>query len=237
MKRNLWIILTLEYISVFLIGMLIVILGNHSVNVSIENAPLIDRSCVIVDAGHGGVDGGATSCTGILESDINLQIALRLNDLLKLLGINTVMIRNSDQSVYTEGETIAAKKYSDLKQRVKIVNSREDALLVSIHQNYFSDSRYYGAQVFYSKTPGSDLLANTMQDYFAAVIDKSNHRKAKQANGIYLMQHIKGTGVLVECGFLSNPDEEKRLRDPYYQLDLCSVIACACSNYLHSRMA
>ena len=110
------------------------------------------RNCVIIDAGHGGVDGGATSCNGVLESQLNLQIALRLEDLMHLVGVDTVMIRREDISVYTEGESIAAKKVSDLKERVRIVNSIENSVLISIHQNTFSDPRYSGSQVFYGSS-------------------------------------------------------------------------------------
>jgi N-acetylmuramoyl-L-alanine amidase len=111
--------------------------GNKAVIVLSENAPFESRRVVIIDAGHGGVDGGATSCTGVLESKFNLEIALKLNDLMHLLGIDTVMIRDTDCSVYTKGETIAQKKVSDLKERVRITNSIENALLISIHQNQF----------------------------------------------------------------------------------------------------
>ena len=237
MKRTLWVSLAVEYVSVFLILLLAVVIGNHTINVSVENAPVENRRCVVIDAGHGGVDGGATSCTGVLESGINLEIALRLNDLMNLLGMDTVMIRTTDCSVYTEGESIAAKKYSDLKQRVKIVNDKGNAVLVSIHQNYFSNSRYSGAQVFYSDTQGSDILARSMQRNFIATINKNSNRKAKRASGVYLMQHSNWTGVLVECGFISNSSEEERLRNKSYQIDICCVIASTCSNYLNERFA
>jgi N-acetylmuramoyl-L-alanine amidase len=140
------------YLAVILVTFLIVQWGNRTVTVMSESAPLTDRHCIIIDAGHGGVDGGATSCTGVLESQINLEIAIRLNDLLHLLGHDTKMIRTTDISVYTEGQTIAAKKVSDLKQRVKVINETANALVLSIHQNYFADSRYSGAQGHYTET-------------------------------------------------------------------------------------
>ena len=189
---------------------------------------------IIIDPGHGGVDGGATSCSGILESNINLQIAQKLNDLLQLLGMKTTMIRSDDVSIYTEGRTIAAKKISDLKERVRIVNSTENAVLVSIHQNYFSDSRYSGAQVFYADNDKSVELAKKMQDALVKTINKTSNRKVKKANGIYLMQHINCTGILVECGFLSNPTEDAKLNDPLYQKKLSCVIASVMSNYIYN---
>ncbi|MBQ4641394.1 MAG: N-acetylmuramoyl-L-alanine amidase [Oscillospiraceae bacterium] len=202
-----------------------------------ENRPLSNRKCVIIDAGHGGVDGGATSCAGILESHYNLDIALRLNDLLHLLGIDTVMIRTEDVSVYTSGNTIAQKKISDLKERVRIVNNSEDAILVSIHQNYFSDGRYSGAQVFYGPTDGSQILARQLQNAFKAYLDSAENRQIKKADGIYLMQNIKKIGVLVECGFLSNVKEEGLLRSPAYQKKISCVMAVVLSTYLHGKYA
>ena len=208
--------------------------GSRVVTVLSENAPVKVKTTVIVDAGHGGVDGGATSCTGILESQFNLEIAQKLNDLLNLLGVQTIMIRNTDCSVYTDGETIAQKKISDLKERVRIANSTDNSILVSIHQNLFSDKKYSGAQVFYAPTDGSEILAKVVQSEFIRTINPTSHRKIKKANAIYLMQHINCPGVLVECGFLSNPQEEYLLRTKDYQQKVSSVIACSISNFLYS---
>ena len=206
--------------------------GSRAVTVLSVNAPVGDRKTVVIDAGHGGVDGGATSCTGVLESQFNLEIALKLDDLMHLLGINTVMIRNTDCSIYTQGQTISQKKISDLKERVRIVNSIDDCALISIHQNHFSDSRYSGAQVFYASTEGSRNLANALQMTMIRAINPGSHRKIKKADSIYLMQHITCPGVLIECGFLSNPQEELLLRNHTYQQKLCSVIACTVSTWL-----
>lgn len=206
--------------------------GSRAVTVLSENAPVLNRKTVIIDAGHGGPDGGATSCTGILESQFNLEIALRLRDLMELLGIQTVMIRQTDCSVYTQGNTIAQKKVSDLKERVRIVNSTENATLVSIHQNLFTDAKYSGAQVFYANTEGSQELAKSMQNAFIQSVNPYSHRQAKKADGIYLMQNINCIGILIECGFLSNPKEEYLLRSDSYQKKLCSVIAATLSNHL-----
>ena len=198
-----------------------------------ESIPVTREHIVIIDAGHGGEDGGATSCTGYLESEINLSIALRLNDLCHLLGVDTVMIRTTDISVYTEGRTLAAKKASDLRQRVNIVNSCPNGILVSIHQNTFSDSRYYGAQVFYAGTNGSKELAERMQKQFNDV-DSNASRQVKASSGVYLMQHIKNTGVLIECGFLSNPEEEAKLRNLEYQKRLCGILATALGAHINA---
>ena len=205
---------------------------NKAADVFVENVPIPRENTIIIDAGHGGEDGGATSCTGVLESGINLEIALRLNDLLHLLGYQTAMIRTTDISVYTEGNTISAKKISDLKRRVEIINGTKKAILVSIHQNTFSDGRYNGAQVFYAPTQGSKVLATGLQTALVTACNPGSNRMAKPADGIYLMQHISCPGVLVECGFLSNSVEESKLRTKEYQNQLCSVIAVILGNYI-----
>ena len=189
---------------------LVAVAGSRAITVFTEGAPILQRNTVIIDAGHGGVDGGATSCSGMLESYLNLEIALRLDDLMHLLGIKTKMIRYTDISIHTTGESIAAKKVSDLKERVRLVNQEDNAVLISIHQNYFSDSRYSGAQVFYAPTSGSEVYAKTLQNAFIQSLNPGSHRQSKKADGIYLMQHITAPGALVECGFISNQAEEAR---------------------------
>lgn len=218
--------------ALVLIGCLCVAhFGSGAVTVMVENAPLENRTCIIVDAGHGGIDGGATSCSGVLESQINLDIARRLNDLLCFLGYDTKMVRTTDTSVYTEGNTIAAQKVSDLKQRVKMVNETRNAILISIHQNTFSDSRYSGAQVFFADDSLSKKLAQELQSTFISVLNPDSKRKSKPSDGIYLMQNITRPGVLIECGFMSNPEEEARLRNAGYQKEIACVIGSCVSRF------
>lgn len=206
--------------------------ADQAVTTLAENAPLDRSITLVIDAGHGGEDGGATSCTGVLESQINLEIALRLRDLCHLLGYKTLMIRTSDVSVYTEGNSIAQKKVSDLRQRVRIVNETENALLISIHQNTFPVGKYSGAQVFYNDEADAKELAQHMQLVFIETINPGSNRKCKPSDGIYLMEKVEKTGVLVECGFLSNPEEEAQLRTSQYQQRICCVIVSALSSYL-----
>ena len=206
--------------------------GSRATTAIAKSIPLQRSSTVIIDAGHGGVDGGATSYTGKIESSFNLEIAQRLNDLMHLLGIHTKMVRNDDISVYTQGETIAAQKVSDLKNRVSIVNATENAVLISIHQNTFPDSRYSGAQVFYGPEGEGQTLAEELQKNLCETLNPGSTRQCKRAKGIYLMEHIERTGVLIECGFLSNPAEEAKLRSSSYQKQLCCVIAATVSNFL-----
>lgn len=210
---------------------------SRGVTVFSEQEARKGRGCIVIDPGHGGVDGGATSCTGKLESAYNLEIALRLRDVFHLLGYPTRMIRTTDTSIYTKGDTIAAQKMSDLKERVRIVNESENNILVSIHQNNFSDSRYSGAQVFYAATEGSRELAEFMQTALVRAVNPGSNRKIKQAKGIYLMEHIENPGILVECGFLSNPEEEHKLGSPEYQKKLCCVIAAVTAEFMEKGYA
>ena len=180
-------------ICLFLFGTL---LGNQTVATISEMMPMERLHRIVIDPGHGGEDGGAVSCSGKNESGFNLQISLRLNDLLHLLGYDTVMIRSTDTSVYTSGQTIAQKKVSDLKQRVKVVNRTQNALLLSIHQNTFPEGQYSGAQVFFCKVPGSEELAKLLQDDFVSSLNPGSARKAKQGSGIYLLDKIDRKSVV-----------------------------------------
>ena len=217
----------LMYLITIVCMLMILDVGNRTVTVISENLSFPRNSCFIIDPGHGGVDGGATSCSGKLESDFNLEISLRLRDLLHFLGYETKMIRTSNISVYTDGNTIAQKKISDLKERVRICNEIENAILISIHQNTFPDGRYSGAQVFYAESEGSKALALHLQKELIQNLNPGNTRAAKKASGIYLMEHIQCRGILIECGFLSNPEEEAQLRSSDYQRKLSCVIAAS----------
>lgn len=224
--------LKLIYTATILLTLTLVSLGNRAVTVISQNLPPEREHTFIIDPGHGGVDGGATSVSGKLESSFNLEISLRLRDLMHFLGYQTRMIRTEDISVYTEGETIAAKKMSDLKERVRICNETDGAILLSIHQNIFSNSRYSGAQIFHAKSQGSKELAEGLQKSLISTLNPGSRRTVKQAEGVYLMEHISCPGVLIECGFLSNPEEEAQLRSAAYQKQLCCVIAATAANWI-----
>lgn len=188
---------------------------------------------LVIDPGHGGEDGGAVSCTGELESRINLSISLRLNDLLRLLGYRTKMTRSEDISIYgKDAVTVSEKKVSDLKNRVRIVNGTDHAILLSIHQNLFEEAQYHGAQVFYAPTSGSIQFAEAVQMALRTGLEPSNHRQTKQAQNVYLMNKIRCPGILVECGFLSNPTEEALLRSEDYQKKLTCAIVSGLNTYL-----
>lgn len=209
-----------------ILGVLAASLGlNRAVTALAEGEPGAQKCCIVIDPGHGGEDGGAVSCTGKPESSLNLEISLRLRDVFHLLGCQTRMIRTDDTAVYREGETIAQKKVSDLKQRVRFVEETPGAILVSIHQNTFPDGQYSGAQVFYGKSEGSRPLAEALQTALVTHLNPGSRRKTKKGEGIYLLEHISRPGVLVECGFLSNRQEEAKLRSQTYQKWLACIIA------------
>ena len=191
---------------------------------------------VVVDAGHGGEDGGATSVSGARESDLNLAVARRLGSLLPLCGVGTRMVRTSDCAIYdASARTFHEKKVSDLQNRVKLVNETPNALLVSIHQNLFEDSRYSGAQVFYAPTEESRALAELLQEILIAELDPNNRRRVKPADGVYLLSQIRCPGILLECGFLSNPEEDRLLREPDYQKKLAAAAACGIARWLEEE--
>ena len=141
---------------------------------------------VVLDAGHGGEDGGATGVSGTSEAALNLDISLRLRDLLRLCGVRVSMIRETDTAVYSDGcRTISEKKVSDIKNRTETVNQTENALLLSVHQNFFTEGKYHGAQVFYAKTPGSQTLAEQLQANLALGLEPGNRRQCKKSDGVY----------------------------------------------------
>lgn len=230
-----YVLQTCIYISVVAVFLAATYLGSEAVTVISQEIPVERSHTIVIDAGHGGEDGGAVSCTGAKESDINLSIALKLNDLLHLLGCRTRMIRSTDISVYTEGTTLAQKKVSDLRERVRIIGETEDAILVSIHQNTFSDPRYSGGQIFHNGAGESEALAKSLQEAFCGCLNPGSRRQVKRADGVYLMEHIRCTAVLAECGFLSNSAEEAMLRSNGYQTKIAAVIACTVGYFLDGQ--
>lgn len=182
---------------------------------------------VVIDAGHGGVDGGAVAKDGTVESGINLAIALKLKELFLFCGIEPVMTRETDVSIHSsEAETIAQKKVSDLKNRVKLINSHPQAVLISIHQNSLPTApSVRGAQAFYNSVDGADELAGAIQKTLNLTINAQRPKTEKQIpSTIYLMQNAEIPAVLVECGFLSNTEETQLLNTEAHQLRLAIAI-------------
>jgi len=184
---------------------------------------------LILDAGHGGEDGGAVSLTGLPESGLNLAITLKLDQLLGFYGVSPILLRETDISLHDpEADTLRKKKVSDLHNRVAAIEAVENATVISIHQNTFSNAAYHGAQTFYRPGAESEALAKLVQESVRQGVDPNNQRTpAKIPNSVYLMKHITCPAVLVECGFLSNPAEEEKLRSESYQTQLALCIASA----------
>lgn len=184
----------------------------------------------VIDAGHGGEDGGAVSPDGVTESGLNLEIALRTRDLLHFTGQETLMTRSDENSIHTEGETIRARKASDIRNRVALVNDAENAVLVSIHQNSLPSSPVtHGAQVFWNRQEGGETLAQLVQDSLNHAINVGNEKQAKKIpDTIYLMKNVTAPAVLVECGFLSNTEETALLQEPSHQMKLAAAVTAGC---------
>ena len=236
LKKLIYVVLPL-IISV-LIFICTLTLRNHisAVKSTKQNA---NQPIVIIDAGHGGFDGGAVSDDGTVEKDINLSIALYLQEYLSIFNIKTIMIRETDCSVEDNGlNTIRQKKTSDLHNRIKIMEETDNAIFVSIHQNKFPDGKYSGTQVFYSpKTKDeSQVLAQIIQDYIVNTLQKDNKRQIKECGtSVFLMYNAVKPAVLVECGFLSSYEETQRLKSSEYQKKIAFCIAMGIQNYLSVR--
>jgi len=184
---------------------------------------------LIIDAGHGGLDGGASTSDGVTESDINLAVALKMEAVANFLGISTVMTRESADLNYPESEsTIAARKVWDQKTRVDLINSIESGYLISVHQNSYPDARPRGSQVLYAKTEGSQTLGEIAHSNLIEQLNPDNRRVAAPiSESIFLMKSVNCPAILVECGFLSNKDEAAILQTEEYKTKLAIVLVAS----------
>ncbi len=192
-----------------------------SANANTESGARIRR--VVLDAGHGGEDGGASSQSGLLEKDLNLELTLILRDMLMANGIEVVLTRETDTLLYDRNvDYQGRKKALDFAERKRIAEECSDAVFVSIHMNTYPRPDCHGLQVWYSPNhPDSRVLAHGLQDSVRSLLQPDNTRDVKAAgSNIYLLHHLTMPAVLVECGFLSNPAEAERLSDTDYQKQL-----------------
>ena len=182
---------------------------------------------LVIDPGHGGEDGGALAADGTKEAEINLAIALRLQDLCYLSGIETAMTREEDISIHTQGDSIRARKASDIRNRVAFVNGFSDPVLVSIHQNALPQAKsVHGAQVFYNSGEEAYELAKMLQMQFNEGINTDREKACRAIDGaVYLMNHAACPGVLVECGFLSNETDTAKLKTDEHQKKIAMTVA------------
>ena len=203
----------------------------------VEN--VLERPIVVLDAGHGGMDGGCVSVNNKCEKDINLNIMLSLRDMMKIMGYQPVCTRETDKSIHDEGiEGLSKQKKSDMENRLALINKYENAIAVSIHQNQFTDGKYNGAQMFYSpKVQGSEKLADIMQKKFVANLQPDNKREIKSVGDeLYLLDNAKCPAVMIECGFLSNNEEAKKLESEEYQKQVAFTIFSGISDYENGSM-
>ncbi len=196
--------------------------------VSSESVPVIT---VVIDAGHGGIDGGA-QVNGVLEKDLNLEIALKLREFLSLYNVRCVLTRDSD--ILLADPDASSRKASDLKNRVKVAKESENPIFLSVHMNKFPEEKYSGLQVFYSKNnPESEALALKVQSNVAEKFQKDNTRSVKEAgSNIFVLDRLECPAVLIECGFMSNPSELEKLSKEEYQNELAFIIALSVIDFL-----
>lgn len=187
---------------------------------------------IIIDAGHGGIDPGAIGRTGVVEKDINLAISQKLKGYLEDAGFTCIMIREVDEGLYSEYGRIRDKKNEDLRNRRYFIKKYKADLFLSIHLNFFPDSRYYGAQVFYPKgDEKSELIGKKIQQSLIETLNRGNKREAKATDDIYVIRDNKIPSVLVECGFLSNYEEEELLKTELYQNKIAWALFKGISSY------
>ncbi len=195
---------------------------------------------VILDAGHGGEDSGAVSADGTLEKDLNLLITQDISAYFELFGVAYIPVRTSDISVCDEGlQTVRERKRSDINNRYALINSTPGGVLLSIHQNMFSDAKYSGTQVFYAADiPSSKDLAEQIQKTVCLLLQPENTRKIKPCgDSVYLLYRAKTTSVMVECGFLSNEKELSMLKTPRYRSQIGYCIYKGLLSYLQTEGA
>jgi len=219
-----------------LIGFLLNYISSKSYTQVLASTPTENyyNKVILIDPGHGGFDGGAVSKKGTLEKDINLNISIKLRDLLQEYGYIVIMSRDKDRGLYSnEKASIFQRKYEDLNNRCILKRDSNCHIFISIHQNFFPESKYYGAQVWYSNCEKSELLAKLIQKNLRLDLDKDNKRQCKRAVKDYkiLRCHPEIPSVIVECGFLSNPEEEKKLKDEGYQQKIAESIAKSVNEY------
>ncbi len=210
---------------------------NGAISVSVTDAEKV-VPIVILDAGHGGIDGGCTSAEGVPEKGINLDILLRLRDLLEINGYEVKVTRDTDRSIHDEGIVgIAEQKSSDMDNRLAIFNETDNALCLSIHQNQFTDAKYSGAQMFYSNSnKNSEALARALQSRFRELLQPYNNREIKLCGKeLFLCYYSENPTVMAECGFLSNPEEAAMLSTEDYREKVAFTLYTGISDFVNRK--
>lgn len=195
-----------------------------------------ERPVIVLDAGHGGLDSGAVGKSGLLEKDVNLSVVKKLASMLKMSGFEVVLTRNEDISIYDPGvEGIRNQKLSDMDNRLEIVQKYPDSIFLCIHQNNYTDPQYFGGQMFYNNNnPDNRTLAQIMQNRFAT-LQPGNDREIKlSGEELFLLKSNPNPSLLIECGFLSNPNEEALLATDEYRQQTAFTIYCGLIEFLEA---
>lgn len=236
LKQSLFNIIFYIVIIALIIGLvLLVIFAVMKINVYADENTYSPTACIVIDAGHGGEDGGAESADGIAEKGINLAIAQTLRDYLELSGVKVFMTRDNDIPMGDQSlPTLSERRREDFKERLALFNKNNVDCVISIHQNKFTEPQYCGAQVFYSPNDErSAALAEYIRKSITGLLQPDNDRQNKKADSnIYLLNNCTNPCVLVECGFLSNPQETEKLADEDYQKQIAFAIYTAVVEYL-----
>ncbi len=223
-------------IFIILFVLLVSFLFNRKRVITTSFVP-INNIIIGVDPGHGGIDPGTVSKSGVREDRVNLSISLKLKRLLEQSGGIVVITRKDEKGLYTEeSNTLKEKKSEDLKKRKEIIEKGNCDLLISIHLNSFSQSKYYGAQTFYKKDcEDSKMIAYTIQEELKKTLDKDNDRVPQERDDVFLIREVNIPAIIVECGFLSNPREEKLLSNEKYQEKVAWAIYLGIMRYFNQK--
>ena len=232
-KKYIYSIAILLLLAVF---MALMLNSASKIKLLTSTKPITQMPKILIDPGHGGQDGGAV-CNGVLEKDINLSISGDTYDMIRLLGFETEMTRKDDNFVSDRGKNVKDRKLNDMKARLEMYNSDENNVIISIHQNKFSDSKAKGSQIFYSpNTDNSKLLAQSVKCSINSLLHTGNDRECKASGkDIYLLKNTKQPAVIVECGFISNFEECQKLKNEDYQKQMSFAITTGLLDYYNTN--
>lgn len=210
------------------------LLAEPAIWTSIPMGALVSGRKVVIDPGHGGGDPGAKSSSGVIEKHLNLDVSLRLKKYLSRVGVYCIMIRETDRDYFGKGEHFGSKKRRDLNHRIEMANRSKADVFLSIHANSFPQTIYHGAQTFYNQNnPESKRLAEAIQEQLVSSLGP-NHRKAKKGD-FRVLELTRMPGVIIETGFLSNPEEARLLATEQYREQLAEAIYLGLIKYFQSK--
>ena len=240
-KKRIQIIMACIFISLFAFSIQMSQTQNNTQHTNSSNnlvettSTPVSGKTIVIDAGHGVPDEGAQSSTGTTEAETNLKITLKVQELLEQSGCTVILTRSDENAIYdVDSNTLKQKKISDIRNRVKIGNESSADIFVSIHLNKIPQQQYYGWQCFYKEgNEQSNKLAKSIQENLNKSMQKENNRVAMKIDNIYIIKHVEIPTSIVECGFLSNPEEEKQLLDDNYQNRLAWGIYSGIINYFY----